>query len=177
MRKALSSVLFLFTAILLSFCTPKKQTMDILDIENEPDVIIEDFIYSCTTDGRKIWEIKSDKAEKFESARKFLFRTILLKMYEDETVKSILTAKYGVVNYNGKDVTARTNVVLTTSEHTVLYTQSLTWDNERKILRTEDFVRIVKPNGDVLTGYGLEMDQNADRITIKRRVVGVHKGK
>jgi LPS export ABC transporter protein LptC len=178
MRKLKYRILWVSILVLglAAACRNKDEIVSDFDFNKQPDLTIEDFIYSATADdGSKIWELKSDSAEKFDSEQKFLMNTIRLKLYEDGAVSSVLTARYGLVSYNGRDILARSNVILQTADRTLLYTETLRWDNDRKLMTTEDFVRIVKPNGDVLTGYGLEMDQRADIMKIKRKVSGIMK--
>ncbi len=168
-------ILMTFLSVFFLVSCGKKEFIPFLDFEGEPDLILTDFIYTSSVLTNKIWEIKCDEAEKYEDKKLFLFKTIELKMFEDNKVNSVLNAKYAIVNYTGKNVTAQSNVVLVTSDRSRLYTTTLTWDDSRKILRTDDFVRIVRTNGDVITGYGLEMDQNAQEIVIKNRVRGKFK--
>jgi LPS export ABC transporter protein LptC len=163
--------MFLGLAFLFWGC-PKAEHLSVMDFSGEPDIILSDFIYTSSVLTNKVWEIKCAEAEKYEEQKMFLFKDIELKMFEGNKVQSVLTAKFAVVNYLGRNVTARSNVVLVTSDRSRLYTSSLTWDDARKLLRTDDFVRIVRDNGDVITGYGLEMDQKAQEIVIKHRVKG-----
>lgn len=171
MEKAPLLVLFSLNLLIFWGCQ-KAERLSIMDFSGEPDIILTDFIYTSSVLTNKVWEIRCVEAEKYEEQKMFLFKDIELKMFQNNKVQSVLTAKYGVVNYLGRNVTARSNVVLVTSDRSRLYTSSLTWDDGRKLLRTDDFVRIVRENGDVITGYGLEMDQNAQEIVIKNRVKG-----
>ena len=161
--------------LLLSACAGDEdvETVDSADFGLEPDLVMTDFDYSASTgNDRKNWDLHCVVAEKYDTLRRFLFKDVIFKLYDGGSVRAVLTSRYGVATYNDRNMTARSNVRLVFNDGTVLTTESLTWDNRRQLLRTEEFVRIVKPNGDTVTGYGLTMDRNAQKIVIKNRVKG-----
>lgn len=163
-----------FAACLLAGCREKEdvETIDIADFDQEPDMVMTDFDYSMSTDGVKSWDLHCREADKYDTLRRFLFKDVKLNLFDGPAVKAVLTSRIGTANYNDRNMTAQSNVRVVFNDGAVLTTESLTWDDSRQVLRTEDFVRIVKPGGDMVTGYGLTMDRNADEIVIKRRVKG-----
>jgi LPS export ABC transporter protein LptC len=161
--------------LLLAACGDKEniEIVDSADFGLEPDLVMTDFDYSASGENdRKNWDLHCRVAEKYDTLRRFLFKDVKFRLYEGSSVRAVLTSSYGTANYNDRNMTARSNVNLVFNDGTVLTTETLTWDDGRQVLRTEDFVRIVKPGGDTITGYGLTMDRNAEEIVIKRRVKG-----
>ena len=68
-------------------------------------------------------------------------------------------------------MTAKGNVRLYNSQNDKLQTSELNWDETRKIIYTEKFVRITRPSQrDTTYGLGFEADQGFKQITIKRRI-------
>jgi len=68
-------------------------------------------------------------------------------------------------------VEALGNVVVTTEEGIKLETASLRWDPQKRKIVTDDFVKITKKK-DVITGYGLEADEELKHFVIKKSVKG-----
>jgi LPS export ABC transporter protein LptC len=63
------------------------------------------------------------------------------------------------------------DVVVTTDEGIKLQTESLRWDPQVNKIVTDDFVTITKDQN-VITGYGLEADQQLKHLIIKKQVKG-----
>jgi LPS export ABC transporter protein LptC len=167
---------FLCLFLLVALCACRKiDTISFLDFDGEPDSIIYDFTFTSSVSTNKVWECQCKEAEVYNEARKYLFKDIVLHLYERNKPQSVLTARYGIMNKGEQNITAKSNVVLITVDKSRLYTESLSWDDQRKLLTTEEFVRIVRANGDVITGIGMEMDKNADEIVIKHKVKGTSK--
>lgn len=78
---------------------------------------------------------------------------------------SVLTAQSGNVDENTKNLEARGNVVVVSSDSTTLRTEKLYWDNRRQVVHTTEFVRIDSPK-EHLQGYGFESDQHLQRYRI-----------
>jgi LPS export ABC transporter protein LptC len=89
-------------------------------------------------------------------------------------VKSTLTAKTAT-RYNDKGlIIARDSVVLTTIKQEKLETEELTWDEKKKQVSTEKFVKVTNPN-EVIYGYGLTANQDFSywKITVPKGKIKV----
>jgi len=84
---------------------------------------------------------------------------------------SVLVADSGLIRERKQKLEALGNVVVTTDEGVKLETESLRWDPEGAKIVTDDFVTITKDK-DVITGYGLEADQELKHFKIKKNVKG-----
>jgi LPS export ABC transporter protein LptC len=84
---------------------------------------------------------------------------------------STLTAREGDMNQRSRDMTARGNVVLQTTEGTRLSTEELHFLNRqnRIVVPVERLVRVERA-GVVLTGYGFESDPDLTHYEFKRAV-------
>ena len=150
----------------------KAEMISDIDLAQEPDVVIYDFSDSASTGTMKNWTLKADKAEVYNAQGKTILSNLEVILFKDNRQDGTLTAKWGFITASGKNVSAQTNVFYRSADNFRLYTQSLHWDNIKKKLTTDDFVKIIQPNGDLITGYGLEASQNFSQITIKHRVKG-----
>jgi len=60
---------------------------------------------------------------------------------------SIITANYGITYDKRKFMNARDNVVIKNFDtHEELYTENLMWDQKKKIIKSNTFVKMVKPD-------------------------------
>ena len=79
----------------------------------------------------------------------------------------MLTAQSATVDDITKNMTARGNCVVVSDSGTTLTTEVLQWDNRRRKIHSDQFVRIVSPK-EILQGYGFEADQNLNDYVIYR---------
>lgn len=77
---------------------------------------------------------------------------------------TILTAERAIIHPNG-DLEAFGNVMLTSSDSTVLKSQYIRRSAEKKQLWTDRFITIEKPD-QTIRGYGLESDDHLTNYTI-----------
>lgn len=81
-------------------------------------------------------------------------------------VKTIITANYGINFKARKIMKARGNVVVINHEtNEKLNTEELNWDQNKKLIYSNKFVKITTDDG-VLYGDGLESDQTFERRRI-----------
>ncbi len=175
-KRALFIILLLF--IFLIQCSQKKEnsieehedsTNSILDLA---DSEIYDFSYKYTNKEKKVWELSSKKAEVYNKKGLIKITGVNLNFYKNNKVDTTIVSKFGEIYEEKKILTAITNVVLTTEDGTILYTDILNWDDNRNLLYTDEFVKIVKKNGDVIRGIGLEADHNLEKLVIKKNATG-----
>ena len=82
-------------------------------------------------------------------------------------VKTSLSAKYAI-KYNNTSVwEAHNDVVVTNEKGERLNTEKLVWDEKRRIIYSNSFVKITKPD-EVLIGEGMDADESFDKWTIKK---------
>ncbi len=179
MEKKYSKILLtLFLVNISTVCcsnkqsTQKKSTADTNVISNLPDTEIYDFSYKHTNKDKIIWELFSKIGKVFDRKGIIEIEGVNLNFYKNNKPDSTITSKYGQIDEHKDILTAISNVVLTTSDGTVLYTDLLHWDNNKSLLYTEKFVKIIKQNGDIIKGIGMEADNQLEKLIIKRNVSG-----
>lgn len=86
---------------------------------------------------------------------------ILVEFLRPGTTRAngFLSAKYAVRHENKGTIVVRDSVVWESGKGEKLTTSELTWDDQRKIVYTNRFVKIVKPEEEFY-GYGFEADQD-----------------
>ncbi|MBI5554755.1 MAG: LPS export ABC transporter periplasmic protein LptC [Elusimicrobia bacterium] len=123
-----------------------------------------------TQAGKKQWELEAARALLQEAEKRTKLEKLKLKFYKEEKLTSVLIAEKGDINTETGDMEAVGKVVFTSdSEQVKVETDKLNWDNTRKKIVTDSFVKETRPGG-MVTGYGLEAEPDLSRSIIKRDV-------
>ena len=105
----------------------------------------------------------------FESSRQTLMSEGVKAHFFDRLGKetSVLTSEEGTVDEGTNNLAAYKNVVVVSDNQTRLMTEKLYWDNQKQLVHTPEFVRIVSPK-EKLQGHGFESDQSLRNYRIFR---------
>ncbi|MDD5491646.1 MAG: LPS export ABC transporter periplasmic protein LptC [bacterium] len=160
----------LLSIVLLSGCKSKDKNSGGDFSAGNAEQFLEKFSMVETQAGKKQWELEAARALLQESEKRTKLEKIKLKFYKEEKLASILIAEKGDINTETGDMEAIGNVVFTSeSEKVKVETDKLDWDNKRKKIVTDSFVKETRPGG-IVTGYGLEAEPDLSRSIIKREV-------
>lgn len=85
---------------------------------------------------------------------------------DSEKVDSYLTANYAIRKKREKIMEAKNDVVVVNSKGEKLNTEHLIWDENKRRIRTDAFVRITTAD-QVITGTGLDSDERFEEYEIK----------
>lgn len=80
---------------------------------------------------------------------------------------TVLTSREASIDEVTNNLEARQQVVVTSETDTRLYTEELFWDQQRQLIHTPAFVRIISAK-ERLQGMGMESDQNLRNYRIFR---------
>ena len=72
---------------------------------------------------------------------------------------TVLTSRQGTVDEGTNNLEAIGNVVVKSDSGTVVYTEKMFWNNQRQLIHSPEFVRIISPK-EQLQGTGFESDHN-----------------
>ncbi len=86
---------------------------------------------------------------------------------KEKEIVSNLTAKYGKRSQWERLVEVRDSVVVINTQNEKLETEQLTWDEQKKIIYTDKFVKITTADK-ILQGYGLEANEDFSKYKILR---------
>ena len=137
-----------------------------------PDQIIENSTITFSEEGVKSATIFAQYVAVYERLDLKKAKKLIVHFYAAGGGQtSVLVADSGVIREGKQQVEALGNVVVTTQEGIKLQTQSLRWNPQDAKIVTDDFVTITKGQ-DVITGYGLEADQELKHFVIKKKVKG-----
>jgi LPS export ABC transporter protein LptC len=85
---------------------------------------------------------------------------------KDGSVETVMTAKHAMAQDGSSLMTARNNVVVTNVRGERLDTEELIWDESRKQIYSNAFVKITT-NDEILLGNGMESNETFTDYTIK----------
>jgi len=138
-----------------------------------PDSELEEATIIFTIQGVRRMLLKADYIARYEKEDSTTARVVHADFYDEEGKhSSVLTSDFGVIKENLKELWVSGEVVVISDEGVKLETETLRWDPNIDRIITDDFVRVTREE-DILTGYGLEADQELKNIKIKREVKGV----
>lgn len=171
MNKNLLLCLGIVISLLISTCGKEEPKAPAFPQE-VPDQIMENTTITFTEEGIKSAVIYAKYVAVYEKLDLKKAKGVRVDFYDkDGKHASVLVADSGLIREKRQNLEALGNVVVTTDEGIKLETQSLKWDPQKNKVVTDDFVKITKKE-DVITGYGLETDQELKHFVIKRKVKG-----
>src|SRR5262245_9661440 len=135
-----------------------------------PDQEVSDFVVTETDAGQPQWTLYARSAAIYNARNSIIARGVRVDFFDDKGARSsTLTAREGEMNQQRRDMVARGNVVLQTTEGTRMSTEELQFLNQRQRIVSDRFVRVERA-GDVLTGVGFESDPNLQHFEFKKQV-------
>jgi len=135
-----------------------------------PDQEVQDFSLSETNSGALEWKLFAQYAAMYDVRNVITARGVRVDFYDDKGLQtSQLTAREGEINQLTRDMTARGNVVLQSSDGTRMSTQVMHFLNREQKIVSDDLVRVERA-GDVLTGVGFESDPALKHFKFRSKV-------
>jgi LPS export ABC transporter protein LptC len=164
-------IVIVLILLLISACGKDESNAPSLS-GNVPDQVMENSTITFSEQGIRsavIWAKYVDVYERLDLKRA---KQVRVDFYDKEGKHtSVLVADSGMIQEKKRKFEALGDVVVTTEEGIKLATQSLRWDPQITKIVTDDFVTITRGK-DVITGYGLEADQELKHFVIKKQVKG-----
>lgn len=118
-------------------------------------------------------EIYSDKILKFDDEDSTLAYKLKIRILDSlGNVSTKIVGDSGIIRDNQGIVKIYGNVVVTTSDSSKLETEYLWWDSNTNRIKSDEFVRITTGAGDVVTGWGLDADNQLKSFKILNQVSG-----
>ena len=150
------------------FCNQKKPEGT---VEIGYKQFIKNFRMLETEAGIKTWELKADSAYVYDEYIK-VYRLNLLFFEPKGETTALVRAPLGRLHNKTHDLVALGGVEVTTFDRSSLTTDSLCFDNESTLIKTESAVSILRPDGTKLSGRGLVTTPDLTRIKIGGKITG-----
>ena len=135
-----------------------------------PDQEVTDFVLTETDAGRPEWTLYAKWAATYTARNVVVAKDIRVDFFDDAGARSSQrTAREGEIQQLTRDMTARGNVVLTTTEGTRMNTAELHFSNERQLITSDTLVRIERP-GETLEAVGFTSDPGLKHFEFRTKV-------
>lgn len=129
---------------------------------------IKDVRINETLDGNLRWTLNADQAEVYEQKGITVMRKVVIQVFSRDGDWTV-TSDEGTLHNNRRDVTLTGDVVIRSSDGLQMRTPTLSWNNERRTLSTDDPVEI-NQKGTTITGLGLAVQMQEETATVHRSV-------
>jgi LPS export ABC transporter protein LptC len=121
-----------------------------------------------TLDGNLRWTLNADQAEVYDQKGITVMRKVVIQLFSREGSWTV-TSDEGTLHNDRRDVALTGNVVIRSSDGLEMRTATLGWNNERRVLSTDDSVEISQ-KGTTITGLGLAVRMQEETAAIRRNV-------
>lgn len=158
-----------FAAVILSACS-REQPPGPARAGEQPEQILRDFNTTESDSGVVRYVVRA-RVARIYAGDVTRAEDVRVDFYDQGQKASVLRSRQGVLDKEGR-LRAEGDVVVTSVDGSVLTTESLYWDREKRKIRAEGAFKIVGKGGDVLTGTGLTTDPNLSLIDVDRDAEG-----
>ena len=135
-----------------------------------PDGEVEDFSVTETDSGRTQWTLFAKHAATYQARDLVTARTLRIDFFDEKGQKSSeLVAREGELYQRTRDMIARGNVVLLTTEGWRMSTEEMHFLNSHRKITSDKLVRVEK-QGTVLEGVGFESDPNLEHFEFQHQI-------
>jgi LPS export ABC transporter protein LptC len=123
---------------------------------------------TATRDGKKEWSLEAGSAHYIENDKKAVLKDLFITYYLKNDREVYLEAEEGILQTDTNDIEFSGNVVVRNEDYQ-LRTKRLSYENETRIIFSNDPVRI---SGEVveLSANSLKYDLNSDKIMLSGNV-------
>jgi LPS export ABC transporter protein LptC len=129
---------------------------------------IKDVRINETLDGNLRWTLNADQAEVYDQKGITVMRKVVIQVFSRDGDWTI-TSDEGTLDNNRRDVTLTGDVVIRSSDDLEMRTPTLTWNNERRALSTDDPVEISQ-KGTTITGLGFAVNMQEETAAVRQNV-------
>ncbi len=131
-----------------------------------PDMEIHTFYREFFVANQKQMEVFATNVKFYANSNTVeLYRTFA-HVFENNIITSSVEADKAIIDEITLYTKLYTNVVLKSSNGTVLYTEYIEWDNTERYFHTKEAVRIEQADGSWMTGVGMEGDMNFENYVV-----------
>lgn len=163
----------LFAGIFISCENDLKKVAEITENNLWPSETAKKIEVYFSDSGKVTMKLTAGKLERYnaEKSRIELSDSVYIEFYDSiKKPENIIYAQRMTHFEDEKYIEARNNVVVKNKKGETLNTEYLKWNQEDETIFTDQFVKI-STEKEIITGHGLEADQNFSKYKIKK-VIG-----
>lgn len=160
-------------AAFLVSCTSDIETVKaISNFEGKPTETMDNFKMTYSEGGHYKMEVSAPIVQRYSLRNPIVseFKQGINVVTYDQVGKRVasITAKYAIYHEDQQLWEARGNVVGKNDKGETLYTEKLFWNQNTGRVSSNVFVKVVKADGSVSTGEGIDADQKFQNYNIKK---------
>ena len=169
---------FLTLTILIASCSIDYGDNSLPDklLEDVPDNILYDFIYTKNEDSHKSLSIYAHKAEIFEEKQQTILSGVVFQQFDNNSnITAEGKAEKGILFTSNDNVEISGEIVIYSSqEEAELATSYLFWNKDAKILegKSDTGIKITRDSGTVISGKGFTGDMTTKTYSLNSDVTG-----
>lgn len=164
------AVLLLVACVAAAGCNGLPRANPMRSQGEMPDQEVTDFVLTETDAGHPQWTLYAKWAATYTARNVVVARDIRVDFFDEKGARSSeLTAREGEIQQATRDMTARGDVVLRTTEGTRMTTEELHFGNREQLITSDKLVR-VEDKGNTLEGVGFSSDPDLKRFEFRSRI-------
>ena len=155
---------------LLGGCGSQRSTGPVGSTGELPDQEVRNFVLTETDQGNPVWKLYARYAAMYDARNSIVAQAVRVDFFDAQGNKtSELSAREGEIDRQSRDMIARGNVVIQTTEGTRMSTEELRFLNRTQKVHSDREVRVERA-GNVLTGVGFDSDPDLKHYEFLGRV-------
>lgn len=162
----IAALLGVLVALILNFSILEEPAPvpEVLEKKGDADMHLDKIHYTSTNDqGIKEWELKASTANYFKDNNLAEFEDVDVVFYSEEKGTFTVRGDTGILNTETKDIELSGNVIGTSSDGYRFQTESLSYEADKRLARTEKKVHLDSPQFN-LVGWGMVMDLEKEKV-------------
>lgn len=164
------AVLMLAACVAVAGCNGLPRANPMRSQGEMPDQEVTDFVLTETDAGHPQWTLYAKWAATYTARNVVVARDIRVDFFDEQGARSSeLTAREGEIQQATRDMTARGDVVLRTTQGTRMTTEELHFGNREQLITSDKLVR-VEDKGNTLEGVGFSSDPDLKRFEFRSRI-------
>lgn len=171
-RKILVASALAGAAFLISCKNDIETVKSISNLEGKPSVEMDKFRMVYSEEGKIRMEVSAPVLMRYTNSKKPFseFKNgINVTSYNERGEKvAHIKSKYAIYHEDEQLWEARNDVVGTNDKGETLYTEKLFWNEKTRRISSDVFVKVVKPDGSVNSGEGIDSDEKFQDYRIKK---------
>jgi LPS export ABC transporter protein LptC len=136
---------------------------------DEPSLAFEGFRARGTREGEKQWEARAIRARVYQGRQWAVAERVDITYFQDGRAVSFAVAGNAEIDLATYNLRAHGGVRVRGVNGVTLLSESLSWDNQRQRVSSDDFVKVIRGKS-TLSGVGLRADRKLERVDVLRDV-------
>lgn len=163
----------IFVIIMMNVYCNRRISLSVINIR--PDMKVENLISINYQNGKIMWEIQAKESCYYFDEKRSIAKTIVMNYYNDNKKAALIEADKAIIHTDSKNIELIGNVDLLSTSGNRLLTPKIRWDHHTKLLDTDEKIKILRKNGDIIEGIGLKANYDLEDYEIKRDVIAITK--